>query len=48
MPKSKVTDVITEVSITYAVDVHGSETTIENVVERHPVVPSDIVAVAVI
>ncbi len=48
MPNNKVTDVIIELSVTYAVDVHGSETTIENVVERHPVVSSDIVAVAVI
>ncbi len=39
---------IIELSVTYAVDVHGSVTTIENVVERLPVVPSDIVAIAVI
>ncbi len=37
-----------ELSVTYAVEVHGSVRTIENVVERLPVVPSTIVAVAVI
>ncbi len=49
LPNRNVTDVIEELFVTYAVEVHGSVRTIENEAERQLVVlSSDLVVVAVI